>query len=91
MGIFLHLTGMGPKNIPLSQTCTTPPYDQEWWSSACQSFVKMSQVSQYISTQLAFGKAKKVKKVGLVQVGSDKERSKGWVGSGNARGRPGPK
>ena len=37
MGIFLHLTGMGPKNIPLSQTCTTPPYDQEWWSSACQS------------------------------------------------------
>ena len=56
-----------------------------------KSFVKMSQVSQYISTQLAFGKAKKVEKVRLVQVGSDKERSKGWVGSGNARGRPGPK
>ena len=35
----------------------------------------------------------KGKKVGLVQVGSDKGRPKGWVGSGsgNARGCPGPK
>ena len=45
-------------------------------------------VSQYISNQLS----QRSKRSGRCrQVGSDKERSKGWVGSGNARGRPGPK
>ena len=46
-------------------------------------------VSQYISNQLL----ESPKTSGQCrQVGSDKERSKGWVGSGsgNARGRPGP-
>ena len=38
------------------------------------------------------GGAVHAKIIGKNQVGSDKERSKGWVGSGsgNARGRSGP-
>ena len=87
--------GMGPKNIPMGQTfilatCTTPPQNQGWWSSACKKLlVKMFMVSQYISNQLS----QRSKRSGWCrQVGSDKERSKGCVGSGsgNARGRPGP-
>ncbi len=87
--------GMGPKNIPMGQTfilatCITPPQNQGWWSSACKKLlVKMFMVSQYISNQLS----QRSKRSGWCrQVGSDKERSKGCVGSGsgNARGRPGP-
>ena len=87
--------GMGPKNIPMGQTfilatCTTPPQNQGWWSSACKKLlVKMFMVSQYISNQLS----QRSKRSGWCrQVGSDKERSKGCVGSGsgNARGHPGP-
>ena len=50
--------GMGPKNIPMGQTfilatCTTPPQNQGWWSSACKKLlVKMSMVLQCISNQL---------------------------------------
>ena len=87
--------GMGPKNIPMGQTfilatCTTPPQNQGWWSSACKKLlVKMFMVSQYISNQLS----QRSKRSGRCrQVGSDKERSKGCVGSGsgNARGCLGP-
>ena len=87
--------GMGPKNIPMGQTfilatCTTPPQNQGWWSSACKKLlVKMFMVSQYISNQLS----QRSKRSGWYrQVGSDEERSKGCVGSGsgNARGCLGP-